>query len=92
MVDLEARLGKVEQDLLDTLAALAHNHIELIQAENEIGAAEIGSKKERLANWKHDRLLLEHKRLQSEENDLYRLQRTLLSPGTAIGKSLGLHS
>lgn len=92
MVDLEARLGKVEQDLLDTSAALAHNHIELSQAENEIGAAEIGSKEERLANWKRERLLLEHNRLQAEENDLHRLQRTLLSLGTAIGKSLGLQS
>ena len=68
MMDLMARLGKVEQDLLDISTALAHNYIELIQAENVFEEAEGGSREERLANFKREQILFERNWLQSDRH------------------------
>jgi hypothetical protein len=53
---VESRLGKVEQDLSEKLAALAQNYTELIQAENQLRAAEVGSREEQLADITRERL------------------------------------
>ena len=87
MVDLEAELGRVDEQLSDIPARLAQLDIDLDLAEKEWEAAEAGSKAEQFVTWEREWLLANRNSLAGKEIQLPRLQQTLLS---AVGKPLGL--